>query len=78
MMNTPPKATQTGSSLPVCACCSRELVPDEIGLTKKLINRGAKEYFCLSCLARRFDVPESALIDKIAQFRWMGCTLFSG
>lgn len=76
-MSINPETSQTGSSLPVCICCSRKLVPDEIALTKKLINRGATSFFCISCLARRFDVSESALLAKIAHFREMGCTLFS-
>ena len=66
----------TGSSLPSCAACARSLTRDEIALTKKLINRGARSFLCLSCLARRFDVSENILKEKIIQFREMGCTLF--
>jgi hypothetical protein len=65
-----------GSKLPGCIRCGRPLEPDEIGLTKKLINRGAVQFYCLSCLSRRFDVPEEALREKIREFREMGCTLF--
>ena len=61
---------------PVCSQCGRPLVPDEIGLTKKMINRGTDHYFCLSCLARHFDVSEEMLRKKIIEFREMGCTLF--
>ncbi len=61
---------------PVCFHCFRKLVPDEIALTKKLINRGATEFLCISCLSERFQVPEDVLRDKIVQFREMGCTLF--
>lgn len=68
---------QTGSSLPVCLRCGRLLVPDEIALTKKMINRGASQFFCLSCLALHFSVPEEALRRKITEFREMGCTLFA-
>ena len=67
---------QAGLPLPACALCGASLSPDEIGLTKKLINRGAVTFFCLPCLARRFDVPEEALRAKIREFREMGCTLF--
>ena len=67
---------QTGGSPPVCVRCARPLHPDEIALTRKLINRGASHFFCLSCLAARFEVPESALRGRIRQFREMGCTLF--
>ncbi len=75
-MNNQSEYNQTGSPLPVCISCSRTLTRDEVALTKKLINRGAKEFLCLSCLARHFDVPEDALKEKILQFRRMGCTLF--
>ena len=68
---------QAGSELPACAVCGRILVPDEIAMTRKLINRGAREFMCLTCLSRKFDVPEEILRDKILQFREMGCTLFS-
>ena len=67
---------QTGIALPVCLRCGRLLEADEIALTKKLINRGAEHYFCLSCLAKRFEVSEENLRIKIREFREMGCTLF--
>lgn len=70
------KQKQAGNA-PVCFRCRRKLCPDEIALTKKLINRGMTEYLCLSCLAEHFQVSESILMDKISQFREMGCTLFS-
>ena len=59
-----------------CTACGRELTRDEIALTKKLINRGAESFFCLSCLAEKFAVSEELLKEKIDQFRKMGCTLF--
>ena len=59
-----------------CRGCGRVLTRDEIALTRKLINRGATEYFCLTCLATHFQVPEDILREKIRQFREMGCTLF--
>ncbi len=45
-------------------------------MTRKMVNRGATEFFCLSCLAEHFRIPEEALRQKIAEFRAMGCTLF--
>ena len=45
-------------------------------MTRKMINRGAQEFLCLSCLAARFRVPEQVLREKIREFRAMGCTLF--
>ena len=71
------KTTQAGKIMPACIACGRALHPDEIALTKKLINRGAEEFLCISCLSRKFEVTEETLRDKIVQFREMGCTLFS-
>ena len=59
-----------------CALCGRPLEKDEISLTKKLVNRGAESFLCLSCLAEKFGVSEELLREKIVQFRQMGCTLF--
>lgn len=60
-----------------CTECGRELVPDEIGLSKKLINRAATKFYCISCLARDFGVTEQRLLEKIEEFRAEGCTLFA-
>ena len=59
-----------------CVKCGRRLEKDEIALTKKLINRGAENFWCLGCLARHFEVSEEVLKAKIIEFREMGCTLF--
>ena len=59
-----------------CCRCGRLLVPDETALTKKMINRGADRFYCLSCLADHFEVTEETLRQKIREFREMGCTLF--
>ena len=76
MRNAAETNPQAGSNLPACVRCGRPLEADEIALTKKLVNRGASRFCCLSCLAAHFDVPEEALRKKIAEFREMGCTLF--
>ena len=60
-----------------CAECGRPLVPDEIAATRKLVNRGAARFYCVSCLARIFDVREQDILDRIAWFRSQGCTLFA-
>lgn len=59
-----------------CRQCGAPLSRDEVGLTKKLINRGATEYLCYRCLARHFAVTVEVLQQKAAEFREMGCTLF--
>ena len=67
---------QTGSNLPVCLQCGRPLTSDEIGLTRKMINRGADRFLCVSCLADHFELTEAVLREKIREFKAMGCTLF--
>ena len=61
---------------PKCVRCGTPVTKDEAALTRKLINRGTKEFFCLACLAEHFQVSEEALRQKICEFREMGCTLF--
>ena len=60
-----------------CMQCKKELTADEIGLYKKLVNRGATQFLCITCLGKHFDVSEALLREKIEQFREMGCTLFA-
>lgn len=60
----------------LCTVCGASVTGDEIGLYRKLINRGASDYLCKSCLAKRFDCEIALLDEKIAQFKQMGCTLF--
>jgi len=59
-----------------CKTCGKELSQDEIGLTKKLINRGATEFFCMECLSEKFNCPVSVLEERIEHFRLQGCSLF--
>ena len=60
-----------------CIHCGRVLEKDEIALHKRLINRGATQHLCLSCLAKYFSCTEEVLKDKIAYFRQIGCLLFT-
>lgn len=60
-----------------CCVCGAPLVPDEIALTRKLINRGARQYQCLACLAGFFGCSTDLLREKIVQFRRQGCALFT-
>ena len=59
-----------------CKKCGRELSGNDIGLTKKLINRGSTEFFCINCIAEKFDCSKELLEEKIKQFKESGCTLF--
>ncbi|HJI46104.1 MAG TPA: hypothetical protein OIM00_01480 [Oscillospiraceae bacterium] len=59
-----------------CKKCGRELNGNDIGLTKKLINRGSTEFLCINCIAEKFDCSKELLEEKIKQFKVAGCTLF--
>lgn len=59
-----------------CKKCGRELSGNDIGLTKKLINRGSTEFLCIDCIAEKFDCTKDLLEEKIRQFKESGCTLF--
>ncbi|MDO5337904.1 MAG: hypothetical protein Q4E89_10720 [Eubacteriales bacterium] len=60
-----------------CRKCRKPLSPDEIAVTKKLINRGTTVYYCIECLAQAFDVPPESIRKKIEYYKSIGCTLFS-
>ena len=60
----------------ICYVCSKELSKNEIGLTKKLINKNAKDFYCISCLAEYLEVTVEELEDKIEDFKDEGCALF--
>ena len=60
-----------------CMKCGRDLTSDEIGLHKKMINRGATQFMCIDCLAEFYHCEVSLLRQKIEQFREMGCMLFA-
>lgn len=59
-----------------CVRCRAPLTPDEIGLTRKLINRGTTDFLCYGCMAEHFLVTVAELQEKVRQFQEMGCTLF--
>lgn len=60
-----------------CYVCGKNpLTKDEIGLTKKLINKKTTSFYCLSCLAEYLEVTEEELLAKVEEFKNEGCTLF--
>ncbi len=61
----------------VCARCGRELNSDDIGITRKLINRGAESFYCVGCIALRFRISEKDVRRLIDNFRAAGCSMFS-
>jgi predicted nucleic-acid-binding Zn-ribbon protein len=61
----------------VCYVCGKEnLSKNEIGLTKKLLNRNATRFYCIDCLAEYLEVDTEFLLAKIEEFKDQGCTLF--
>ena len=63
-------------TVPKCKKCGKVLTNDEIGIHKKMINRGATEFFCLTCLAEETHSTEEKLLARIEHFRRQGCILF--
>lgn len=59
-----------------CLKCNKELTVYDIGFFKKMINRGAVEYECISCLAEYFGFTEEKAWKLIEKFQKTGCTLF--
>lgn len=60
-----------------CLKCGKTLSFNEIGLYRKMVNRGATEFLCISCLAEHFKISQEDLRAKIEYFRKSGCTLFT-
>ena len=59
-----------------CIKCERELKTNEVGLHKRLINRGDDNCMCLSCMSAYFGCSEELLREKIVHYRNQGCALF--
>ena len=59
-----------------CYVCGMGLSKNEIGLTKKLIDKTTNKFYCLSCLAEYLEVTEAELLAKIEEFKEEGCMLF--
>ena len=61
-----------------CVKCGKPLTSDDIGASKKLINRGMTENFlCVCCLAEKYGVTEERIREKIEYWRESGCLLFA-
>ena len=61
----------------VCYVCGKEnLSKNEVGLTKKLLSKNAKTYYCLDCLAEHLEVDAEFLLEKVEEFKAQGCELF--
>ena len=59
-----------------CFQCEKPLKRDEIGLYRKLVNRGAQVFLCKSCIAAHFKMSEADCDSLIAHFKEAGCSMF--
>ena len=60
-----------------CYVCGKEpLTKDEIGISRKLIDKKTCKFYCIPCLAEQFEITEEELLAKIEEFKAEGCTLF--
>ena len=52
-----------------CKSCNTELKKDWIALHRKLLDKDAKEFLCISCLADTFGCEVEDLEIKIEEFK---------
>jgi predicted nucleic-acid-binding Zn-ribbon protein len=60
-----------------CYSCKKEaLSKNEIALTKKLLDKDSKRFYCLDCLSEYLEVDTEFLLAKVEEFKEQGCDLF--
>ena len=60
-----------------CYVCNKKAISkNEVGLTKKLLNKNTKCFYCLDCLAEYLEVDTEFLIVKVEEFKEQRCELF--
>ena len=65
------------TEIKTCYVCGKKpLSKNESGLTKKLLGKNTREFYCLDCLAEYLEVTTDELLAKIEEFKEEGCTLF--
>jgi len=57
-------------------CGKKNLSKNEIGLTKKLLDKNAMYFYCLDCLAEYLEIDTEFLLVKVEEFKDQGCNLF--
>jgi hypothetical protein len=61
----------------ICYVCNKEnLNKNEVGLTRKLLSKNTKVYYCIDCLAEYLEVHTEFLLEKVQEFKEQGCDLF--
>ena len=71
-----PAAAPVNNDRYLCIKCGVKLKTVDIGLHKKMINRGAERWMCVDCLGEHIGVSREELLKKAEYFKKMGCTLF--
>lgn len=69
-------ATQRRGDASVCLSCGGAVIPLEMSLTMKLVDRAARRFYCRRCLAAEMGTTEAALDELAAYFRANHCALF--
>lgn len=60
-----------------CYVCGKvSLSKNEIGLTRKLLDKDTRCFYCLDCLADYLGVTTDELLAKIEAFKEQGCKQF--
>lgn len=60
-----------------CVVCGKgNLDKDTVGINRKLLGAGIKNYYCMDCLAEYLECAVDELLDKIEEFKAEGCKLF--
>jgi len=59
-----------------CCECKNILIKDHIALSKKLLGRNIKQFYCIPCMAKFLECEENDLEIKIMEFKEQGCALF--
>ncbi len=63
-------------ALDYCRECEKGLEKDEKAIYYRLVNRSAKDFLCISCLAKYFKCKTHDIEKRIVELKNMGCTLF--
>ena len=69
--------TQRGGDASRCLSCGTGIVPLDMSLTMKFVDRAARRYYCKRCLAREMNTTEAQLDEMAAFFRARHCALFT-
>lgn len=65
------------SNIKTCKKCCTALFSDDISIHRKLIFKGADDFFCITCLSEYFGCEKIDILNLIEFYRNSGeCTLF--